>query len=118
MRLYVTDTQSDEVSFDVVRISTNEFNQIRNHPYIASMRFDEVIVDISPSIKLGYLIPLMKHTRVIPKIGEIDSHTITILSEICRDRAAELRYSFIRDKEKCKEIVENLKEEYGWNQFY
>ena len=118
MRLYITDTVSDEVSFDVVRITTGEFNEIRNHPYIASMRFDEVIVDITPKIKLGYLIPLMKSTKLIPRINEIDSHTITILSELCRDRAAELRYSFIRDKEQCKEIVEKLKEEYGWNKFY
>lgn len=115
MRLYITDTIDDEISFDVVRMTTSEFNEIRNHPYIASMRFDEVVVDITPKIKLGYLIPLMKVTRVIPKINEIDSHTIAVLSELCREHSAELRFTFIRDKDKCRELIEKIKEEYRWD---
>lgn len=119
MRLYVTDDIKDDVSFDVVIMTSSEFNCIKSHPFIISNRFDEIVIDITNSIQLGYIKHVMSVTKVIPRIiGEITSHTVSILCEIYKDRAAELRYTFIRDREGFTELVNEMRDEYCWEQFY
>lgn len=119
MRLYVTDEIKKELSFDAVTMTIREFNDIHNHPFIASSKFDEVVVDINSDVKIGYLEPLIKTTKVIPRIvGDITSHTISLLSEIYRDRSAELRFTFIRDKAGIVTLINQMKADYGWERFY
>lgn len=119
MRLIVTDEQNDNVTFDTVVMSIGEFNDICSHPYIASSNFDEVVIDLADNVKLGHVRPVMSITRVIPKIpNQISSHTISILSEIYPEKAAELRYTFIRDKEKVADIISQMCIDYHWKDFY
>lgn len=119
MRLIVTDNPGDSISFDVVTMSIGEFNDICSQPYIASSKFDEVVIDLTDKVKLGHVRPVMGITKVIPKIPEeITAHTISVLSELYPERSAELRYTFIRDKKGIKTLLDKMCEMYHWNEFY
>lgn len=119
MRLCVTDDIKDDVSFDMVVMTSSEFNCIKSHPFIISSRFDEIVIDVTSNIQLGYIKQIMGVTKVIPKIvREITPHTVSVLCELYKERAAELRYTFIRDKEGFKELINEMKDEYCWEQFY
>lgn len=118
MRLYVTDNVPEDRSFDVIYMSTSEFNCAHNHLFIASSKFDEVLVEVTPKIKIGTLMPMIGSTKIIPLITEVNNHAISLLSELCKDRAAQLRFTYIRDKEACKELVNSMIDEYGWRRFY
>lgn len=119
MRLLITDEIIKEVSFDTVIMTSIEFNSIHSHPFIASSKFDEVIVDLNDKINIGYLQPLMKTTKVIPRVvGEMTAHSVSLLCELYKDRAAELRITFIKDKEGFAKLIENMKKQYCWEQFY
>lgn len=119
MRLYVTDDIREDVSFDSVTMTSAEFNCIKSHPFIISSRFDEIVIDVTDKIQLGYMTRLMSVTKIIPKIlGEVTSHIVSVLCEIYKDRAAELRYTFIRDKEGFVELLNEMRTEYCWEQFY
>ena len=119
MRLIVTDEQKDNVSFDTVVMSIGEFNDICSHPYIASSNFDEIVIDLTDKVRLGHVKPIMAITRVIPRIPDvISSHTVSVLSEIYPEKAAELRYTFIRNKEGVKDIIDKMSTDYHWRDFY
>lgn len=119
MKLYITDKQVDNMTFDTMIMSVNEFNDIHAHPFIASSKFDVIVVDLDCNIKLEYLNYLLANNKVIPKYtNELNSYIISALSAIYKDKAAELRYSFIRDREACLRVINNLKNEFEWELYY
>jgi hypothetical protein len=119
MRLIITDEIKEELSFDTIMMTSLEFNDIHNHPYIASSNFDVILIDLRCKINLAYLRPLMKTTKVVPFIvGDITSNGVSILSELCKDRSAELRIYYMRDKSMFNKLIEDMKSEYCWNEFY
>ncbi len=120
MRLYVEDKPIDEdVSFDVVRMSVPEFNSLNNQPFIICSKFDEVIIDVSRDININIVKYVMKVTKVIPRIGgELNSHSVALLCELYKEKAAEIRFNFLRDKEKFETTVNTLKTQYEWEKFY
>lgn len=119
MRLIVTDRQIENISFDTVVMSIGEFNDICSHPYIASANFDEVVVDLDDKVKLGHLRPVMGITKVIPRVMDtISTHTVSVLSEIYPEYAAKMRYTFMRDKEGIRTLINEMCEEYHWSEFY
>lgn len=119
MRLIVTDRQIDNTSFDEVIMPISEFNDICSHPYIASANFDEVVVDVEDRVKLGHLRPVLSITKVIPRITDIIStHTISILSELYPEHAAKMRYTFMRNKDGIRELIDKMCEDYHWSDFY
>ncbi|MBR3598481.1 MAG: hypothetical protein IKL53_01240 [Lachnospiraceae bacterium] len=119
MRLFVTDNLTDETPMDVVMMSTLEFGYINNIPFIISQMFDAIVVDITDNVKLGYLSKFMKVTRVIPRIvGDITPHCISLLSEIYKDKSAELRYTYMRNKEDIKPLLDKMCVDYEWSKFY
>ncbi len=114
MRLIVTET-NEEHPIDVVTATPHEFNGIALHLYMLSNNFDEVIVELSDWIQLGKIRPLMSHTRVIPKIPEkVTSHTISLLTEMYPEKAAELRYTFMRDPSHIKEKIDEIGKTLNW----
>lgn len=119
MKLIITDDAKQDLSFDTVIMSASEFNNICSHPYIASSGFDAVVVDLRCNIKLGFLSKVSSTTIVIPKvIGELNAHSVSILTELYRERSAELRYNFMKDKQHFAEIVSEMEEEFHWKDFY
>lgn len=120
MRLLITDELDDEdISFDIVKMSTLEFNTECVHPFIASSNFDEIIIDTDAKVNLVYVRNLMRVSKVIPRIhGELTMQSVSILCELYKERAAELRVLFIRDKEAFNKIIEELKQTFQWETFY
>ena len=119
MKLYVTDNHVDDLSLDTVVMPIEEFNTINSHPYIESCKFDAVVIDMVPNIKTEYLASLLNTTIVIPRIvSDIDSRTISLLATIYRDKAAELRYTFMKEPSKIAGIVDSIRETYIWDFYY
>lgn len=119
MKLIITDEINQDVAFDTVVMSSSEFNNICSHPYIASSKFDAIVVDLRCKIRQGFLSQVAKTTLVIPKITEeLNSHSISILTELYKERSAELRYNFMKDKERLKDIVSEMAAEFCWHEFY
>ena len=109
----------DSVNLNEIVMSIEEFADIRNHPYISTQRFDSIVVDLEKNIPLGYLLAVSKTTRVIPRIvTECNTDVVRLLAELYPDRAAEIRYSYIRDKERLSIIIEELKKSYDWESYY
>lgn len=119
MKLFVTNKSKEELNLDEMVMTTQEFADIRNHPFIATSMIDAIIIDFCEEIKLGYIESISKYVKVIPKIDhELTSYDVSLLTELYRDKAAELRYAFLLDKEKLKSIVNELKEEFSWEEYY
>lgn len=109
----------DSVNLNEVAMSIEEFADIRNHPYISTQRFDAVVVDLEKNIPVGYLSAVSKTTRVIPKIvTECNTDVVRLLAELYPDKAAEIRFSYIRDKERLSSIITELKKSYDWESYY
>ena len=110
----------DEASLNEVCISLDEFADIRRHPFIASNKFDAVVVDLDKKVPVGYLAAVMNVARVIPHIvhDEYTLDDIRLLAELYPDKAAELRFSYIRDKERLKMLILELKQAYDWQSYY
>lgn len=119
MRLLITDEVRNEVSFDTVIMTSIEFNNIHSHPFIASSKFDQVIIDLNDRINVEYLLPLIKTTVVVPRVvGEVSPHAVSILCEIYKDEAAKIRITYIRDKEAFKQLIDDMCKKYKWEEFY
>lgn len=119
MRLLVTDEPKDDLGFDVIQMSTAEFNDKRCHLFIASHDFDAIVIELSDKLQLNRIKPVMGTTCIIPKIpAELTSHTISILCEIYPEMAAKLRYTFIRDKNGIAKLLEDMKTQFHWDDFY
>lgn len=119
MRLLITDEVINEVSFDTEVMTSVEFNNIRSHPFIASSRFDAVVIDLKAKVQWAYIQQLLKSCLVIPKFtNDITSNGVTILCELYKDRAAELRINFIKNKDEFYRIVNDMKLQYDWERYY
>lgn len=121
MKLYITDNTDIEVSIDTTVIGSTEFNSVQSHPYIRTAGFSVVLVDITNNkIKFPYVQGVMQFASVVPYYsgGEISEFGISILCELYKDRAAELRYYSFVDMNKFEEIVLKLKEDYQWELYY
>ncbi len=119
MRVIVSERDDMDISFDTVVISPAEFNNVRCHLFIISNGFDEVVVELTDKITLGKLRPLMSRVKVVPKIvGDINSHTISLLCELYPDKSAELRYTMMRNPEKVYDIVKSMENQFHWSESY
>lgn len=119
MRLLVTDCPSDDISLGVMQMSSAEFNDVRCHLFILSHDFDEVVVDLTDKVQLGLLPKLAGRTKVIPKVeGDPSSHVISLLCELYPEQSARLRYEFMRNRAGVVDIVDELRRDNHWSDFY
>lgn len=118
MKLVISDKEV-ELTLGEVSMSISEFCSILNHPYIVSQDFDCIVVDLDSSIPSGYLSAMIGRTKVIPRInGDITTDIVRLVAELYPEHAAELRFAFIRNKEKLPEIINKLKDDFQWKDFY
>lgn len=119
MRLYVSDVPVEDINIGTITMTQNEFNCIKSQPFIASSKFDVVVIEVTDTTDINIIKHLRNVTRVIPKLPEdITSHMVAVLSELYKERAAEIRFTYMRNKEDFVALVNKMKEEYCWEQFY
>lgn len=118
MILRVTNKDID-VDLGKVLMSVDEFIDISNHPYIITSGFDALVIDLDPKIPSGILSAVIGRIKIIPRIiTEIDTDIIRLLAEIYPDKAAELRFTYIRDKDNIWKVINQIKSDFMWETFY
>ena len=119
MKLIVTDNGKFIPDLEYAVMPVAEFNRISNHPFIASSNFECIILDLNSQLEIKYIQAVVANNIVIPLLGDtIDSRVIGMLSEIYKDRAAELRYTFIRDRANINNFINEMRKQYRWDDFY
>lgn len=119
MRLYVTDVPNEIVDIGTVFMTQSEFNCIKSQPFIASSKFDAVVIEVTDKTDTSIIKYLRNVTRVIPKLPEeITSHVVTVLGELYKERSAEIRFTYMKSKDEFNKLIETMKKDYCWEQFY
>ena len=119
MRLLVSLNTEQDVSFDVIVISPYEFCTNAGQLFTISHDFDSCVVELSDKMQLGFLNKLRERMIVIPKIVDgVNSHTISLLTELYPEKSAEMRYALIRNPESINDIINSLSETFKWKSFY
>lgn len=109
MRLFITD-KPDDGRLDCQYISIDNFNDLCYHPYIQSIKWESVIVDLDDRIKRSYIKQIIgRNTKVVPRVlrGSVTPKGLLLLAEIYPDDMAEI-YSW--SKLPFNEMVEKVNE--------
>lgn len=116
MILIVSDDNKLEDSLDTIVMPAFDFNQLATHPYIATAGFDCIYLDLDCSLNELYVQQLVKACCVIPMYRNFDlsQNAINILSYIYREQAAALRFYFVKDKMRFKDLLQKLCDTYKW----
>ena len=118
MRILVTDKNVD-LTFDTIVVAPSDLNLPQFHLYVISNNIDCVVVDMEENVPTGKLRLLMSRVRVTPRLPEvITPHTITLLSEVYPDKAAEFRYSFMRNRDNIRDILVDFGTQMNWDHDY
>lgn len=97
MRLFITDKPEDG-RLDCQFISIDNFNDLCYHPYIQSVKWESVIVDLDDRITRSYIKQIIsRNTKVVPRVlrGSITPKGLLLLAEIYPDDMAEI-YSWTK----------------------
>ena len=98
-------------------LTPDEFADPAYHPFIATTKFDKVIVELGDGIPNGYISQiLLKGNKIIPKINSVDGTVVSQLCEIYPDKRAELRFTYLRKKDDFFKLLNKLEEDYNWKQ--
>lgn len=107
---------SAEQGLDTMCITPMQFSDKAYHMFIATNTFDKVVIELTDEIPTGYVSQLLTKHKVIPIVNEVNEKTVVLLAEIYPDKASELRYAWMRNKNKLNEIIESLRENYHWEE--
>lgn len=92
MKVRITDKEIDrDLKTDVLTI--DQFNDIAFHPYLQSINWEAVIIDISPRLTRSYVSQIFKKNFImVPVIDKypISNREVLVLMEMLPERAAEL----------------------------
>lgn len=95
MKVRITDKEIDrDLKTDVLTI--DQFNDIAFHPYLQSINWEAVIIDISPRLTRSYVSQIFKKNLImVPVIDKypISNREVLVLMEMLPERAAELMKS-------------------------
>ena len=106
-----------EEGLNSICLSPSEFADKSYHPFIATTEFDKVVIELSSDIPTGYISQFVsKANKVIPYITEKNSATVQQLCEIIPDKSAEIRFTYMRNRNKFQELLDNLSATYNWNE--
>lgn len=115
MKVRITDKSIDrDLSLDVLTV--DEFNDIAFHPYLQSIQWDAVIIDICPKLMRSYISQVFKRNyRMVPVIESypISTKEVLMLTTMLPQHCAELMAAH---KEGTLEALMNrLSNTYKWN---
>lgn len=118
MKILVTSKDVD-LTFDTIVVAPSDLNLPQFHLYAMSNNIDCVVVDMEEDVPTGKLRHLMTRVRVTPRLPEtITPHTITLLSEVYPDKAAEFRYAFMRDRNNIRNVLVDFGTKMNWSYDY
>lgn len=97
-------------------LSFDQFGNKAYHPYLATQKWDEAIIEVNDKTPRGIIRQLVHSVKVIPVYDKekITPRIMTVLCEICVDDAVRLRQLYVTDKEAFAQFLNELKERYGW----
>lgn len=115
MIVRITDKDIErDLKTDVVTI--DQFNDIAFHPYLQSIQWDAVIIDISPRLTRSFVSQIFKRNfRIIPVIEKypITNKEVLVLMEILPERGAELMRAHREGR--LEELMNELSKLYKWD---
>lgn len=110
MDLRITDEVTG-IDPNVYVISNFDFTQKEYHPFIATTRWDNVLVDIdSKATPAGIIGQLVGSAIITPTINKEDvtPKVLKILGEIYPDSRARLRQAYVKGKEEFLSLIKQL----------
>lgn len=116
MRLYITD-EDFECGLTEQHFTIEQFNNIIYHPYIQSVDWDAIYVDLSDKINRGYIRQIIsRKIKVIPRLvnGKISPNNVLTLIEICPDYAADFLNAQKDGQEQLLTLFNKLSDIYLW----
>ena len=98
-----------------VYLTPEEFADPAYHPFIATNKFDKVIVELCSEIPTGYISQVVaKGNKVIPIVSEVNDKTIALLCEIYPERRSEIRFTYMRKRNEFQSVLDKLAVDYNW----
>ena len=116
MKLIITDEVMDS-GIDEQHFTIEEFNTVCYHPYIQSVDWEEVIIDLDDRLNRGFVKQLFgRKYKIIPRVkrGMITPHNVLTLIEICPDYAAKFMRAQAEGQEALKKVFKEVGEIYFW----
>lgn len=116
MKLLITDLEH-ECGLDEQSFTVDEFNDISYHPYIQSVRWDVVYVDLVDRINRGFIKQILgRKSKIVPRLVKdtITSHNVLTLIEICPDYAADFINAQKCGQEELHKLFDKMSELYLW----
>lgn len=113
MVLRITNSTADFGITEQIVTLENFANKVY-HPMIAATTWDKVYIDVTDETPRGYIMQLIKRSRVIPVFNkeEVTPRMLQVLCEILPDEAARLRATYMKDKWDFRKLIDELFEEY------
>lgn len=117
MVLRITDKSIErDLKTDVITIE--QFNDIAFHPYLQSVQWDAIIIDIDKRLMRSYISQIFKRNyRIIPVMDmeTITTKEVLILIEILPEYGAELMKSYREGK--LSDTIKSISDLYKWEKF-
>lgn len=116
MKLYITDNKM-ECGFDEQCFTIEQFNDIAYHPYIQSVKWDVIYIDLNDKINRGYVRQIIdRKMKIIPVVinNTITPNNVLTLIEMCPDYAADFMRAQAKGSEELLNLFNKLSEIYLW----
>lgn len=109
MDIRITNNNVD-YGMSVYKMTLQEFGCKEYHPFIIVNKWDNIYIDLNDETPKGIIRQLLPLAAIRPVFSKdnVNAKVMQLLCEIYPDESAELRSSFIKDKKKFREIVEQL----------
>lgn len=117
MKLLITNREH-ECGLDEQLLTVDEFNDITYHPYIQSIYWDIVYLDLDDSINRGFVKQILgRKSRVVPRIVKdiISPRDVLTLIEICPDYAAAFIKAQSSGQEELHKLFKQMSDLYIWS---
>lgn len=118
MLLRVTDKER-ELMLGEIRLTVEEFINIRNHPSLANAQIDTAVIDLDDRVPSDVLKAMLGKVRIIPVLPEeISAKIVQHLVVLYPERAPILRHKYFMNKGELATEIESLRKAYDWDSFY
>lgn len=116
MILKITNSDSN-FGINVFVMTINDFKMKEHHPFIAASKWERIEVDLCEELPGGILNQIVSNVEIVPvfDMKNITPKIIALLSEICVNDRARIRFTATREPDKLVELLESLGERYEWN---